>query len=90
MNQELKTIEVAKIYESQGYFQEALEIYSFLNDTETSFEARSGLKRMEAKKGDALSCIPEPPLSLLCQEWLGLVALEKRLELFKRIQSHPL
>ena len=87
MNQELKTIEVAKIYESQGYFQEALEIYSFLNDTETSVEARSGLKRMEAKKGDALSCGPERPLSLLCQEWLGLVALEKRLKLFKRIQS---
>jgi len=88
MNQELKTIEVAGIYESQGYFQEAFEIYSFLDDRETSVEVRAGLKRMEERKNDEEKrCVPEQDISRLYQEWLKLVMIEHRLDTFKKIKS---
>ena len=49
MTQDIKTLELAKTYESQGYYEDALKIYSFLNDQETSTELSAGLKRMEKK-----------------------------------------
>ncbi len=89
MKQELKTLEVARIYESQGYYEEAKEIYSFLDDQKTSDEVRAGLKRigerMEDKDPASLS---ENKISRLYQEWLGLMILERRLDNFKKIKSH--
>lgn len=89
MKQELKTLEVARIYENQGYFEEAMEIYSFLDDRETSDEVRAGLKRMAEKVEDKdPGILSENRISRLSQEWLGLMILERRLDNFKKIKSH--
>ncbi len=88
MKQELKTLEVARIYESQGYFEEALEIYSFLDGCETSTEVKAGLKRMGEKMEDkGQSRLPEINISRLYQEWLGLMILEFRLDNFKKLKQ---
>ncbi len=50
MNQDIKTLELARIYESQGYFRTAHKIYSFLDEQKTSNEIRAGLKRCEKRK----------------------------------------
>ena len=90
MKQELKTFEVARIYESQGYFEEAMEIYLFLDNRETSDEVRAGLKRMRERMEDKDSgSLSENRISRLYQEWLGLMILERRLDNFKKIKSHP-
>ena len=49
MNQDIKTIELAKLYENQGYFQEALDIYTFLDGQETSSLLQTAIKRMEKR-----------------------------------------
>ncbi len=87
MNQELKTLEVAGIYESQGYFEEALEIYSFLDGQETSVEVRAGLQRMRERMEDkGQKSLSEENISRLYQEWLGLMILKQRLDNFKKIK----
>lgn len=48
MNREFDTLELARVYESQGYFQEALGIYQALEgqDQAKNPEIRAGLERM--------------------------------------------
>jgi hypothetical protein len=88
MNQELKTLEVARIYESQGYFEEALEIYSFLESRKTSNEFKADLKRMKKRMEDkGQERHPEEKISILYQEWLSLMMLKHRLDNFKKIKS---
>ncbi len=88
MKQELKTLEVARIYESQGYFEEALEIYSFLDENESSDEVTDNLKRLgEMIKNQESDNPPEEKLSTLYKEWLNLMILEQRFENFKKIKS---
>jgi len=91
MNQELKTLEVAKIYESQGYFEEALEIYSFLENRQTSDEVTAGLNRMEKRmENKGQGSHPEENISRLYQEWVGLLMLKKRLDNFKKLKLNRL
>lgn len=91
MKEELKTIEVARIYESQGYFHEAFEIYAFLDERETSVEVKAGLKRVEHRKNDGqMPIVPDKNISMLCQEWLRLVMIEHRLDTVKKIKSRSL
>lgn len=49
MDQDINTLELARIYESQGYFRTAQKIYAFLDEQNTSTEIRAGLKRCEKK-----------------------------------------
>ena len=95
MNQELKTLEVARIYESQGYFEEALEIYSFLDGRETCAEVKAGLKRMKERMEERIEdgeqkSLPYEKISRLYQEWLGLMILKQRFNNFKKIKSRSL
>ncbi len=55
MSQEFNTLELARIYESQGYFQDAFEIYQALaaesgkaDGQEMDPEINAGLHRMES------------------------------------------
>ncbi len=91
MTQDIKTLELAKTYESQGYYEDALKIYSFLNDQETSTELSAGLKRMEKKMNDDVTAsYSEKKISHLFEKWLKLMVLEQRLDNFKRIKSRLL
>ena len=94
MNQDIKTLELAKVYETQGYYKDAFEIYSFLKTEQTSDAVEAGLKRMEKKMEEKLAAsgikesIPRPKkISMLLEKWLNLMILKKRLNNFKRIKS---
>ncbi len=91
MNHDLKTLEVAGIYESQGYFEEAHEIYSFLDGQETSVEVSAGLSRMKERLEDkGKKSFAHENISRLYQEWLGLMILKQRLDNFKKIKLRSL
>ncbi len=49
MGQDIKTLELARIYETQGYFRTAHKIYTFLDEQKTSNEIKAGLKRCEKR-----------------------------------------
>ncbi len=103
MDQEYKTLELAKAYEHQGYFQDALDIYDSLNETYrgTDQEILAGCTRMKKileKDGPSLSYSTgqagktgenqmEDLLAKKMEEWLRLLILQKRLGMFKRIQA---
>ncbi len=94
MNQDMKTVELAKVYENQGYYKEALEIYSFLDKEQTSDVVKAGLKRMEKKMEEEIhdsdftqSISKEKKISMLFERWLNLVILKQRLINFKKIKS---
>ncbi|MDA3917008.1 MAG: hypothetical protein PF690_08555 [Deltaproteobacteria bacterium] len=89
-----KTVELAKVYENQGYYREALEIYSFLNKEQTSDVVQEGLKRMEKKmeedipdSGFTQNISKEKKISMLFERWLNLMILKQRLINFKKIKS---
>ncbi|MBU8849454.1 MAG: hypothetical protein KOO64_07900 [Desulfobacterales bacterium] len=88
MSQDIKTLELARIYESQGYYKDAFEAYSFLDANQTSNEIKAGLKRMEKRmENEGQKALPEENISRLFEKWLMLVILKQRLENFKKIKS---
>jgi hypothetical protein len=95
MNQDMKkTVELAKVYENQGYYKEALEIYSFLDKEQTSDVVKAGLKRMGKKVEEEISdsdftqnLSKEKKISMLFERWLHLMMLKQRLINFKKMKS---
>jgi len=94
MNQDMKTVELAKVYENQGHYKEALEIYSFLDKEQTSDAVKEGLKRMEKKMEDKIphhdltqNISKETKISILFERWLNLMVLKQRLINLKKIKS---
>jgi len=95
MNQDMKkTVELAKVYENQGYYKEAFEIYSFLDKEQTSDVVKAGLKRMGKKMEEEISdsdftqnISKEKKISMLFERWLNLMILEQRLINFKKMKS---
>ncbi len=99
MSQDIKTCELAKVYENQGYYKEAFEIYSFLNtqhfnSQQTLEEVQSGLKRMEKKMEEKKSDFDfkvgiskEKKIPMLLEKWLNLLILKQRLVNFKKIKA---
>ncbi len=95
MNQDMKkTVELAKVYENQGHYKEALEIYSFLDKEQTSDVVKAGLKRMGKKMEEEISdsdftqnISKEKKISMLFEKWLNLMILEQRLINFKKMKS---
>ncbi len=103
MDQEYKTLELAKAYERQGYYHDALDIYDSLNETYRGADQdiQAGctrLKKILEKAGPAGSYSTEKGrkpgenqmedrLAKKMEEWLRLLILQKRLGTFKRIQA---
>ncbi|MEN8210712.1 MAG: hypothetical protein ABFR31_03270 [Thermodesulfobacteriota bacterium] len=94
MSEDMKTVELAKVYENQGYYKEALEIYSFLDKEQASDAVTAGLKRMEEKMENKIpdsdfkeSIAKEKKIFMLFEKWLNLMVLKQRLINFKRIKS---
>jgi len=89
MSQELKTLELARIYESQGYYKDAFEIYSFLNIKTSSDEIKAGLKRMEKRlENKGQKTYSKENLFRLFEKWMILMVLEHRLNNLKKIKLH--
>ncbi|WP_300458453.1 hypothetical protein [Desulfobacula sp.] len=91
MTQDIQTLELAKLYERQGYVKEALETYTVLDDREPSIETRAGLDRMEKrmeKKEPSVS--PDSPLSQVFEKWVKLLVLQHRVDTMKKMAAQRL
>lgn len=86
MNQEFNTIELARVYESQGHFKKALDIYKVLDGSEPTKEIKAGIsrieKRLEGKKTDDNF---EIEITNLVEEWFNLIVLKHRAENIQKI-----
>jgi hypothetical protein len=49
MEQEINTLELAKLYEKQGYIVEAQKMYDVLNSQNPTAETAAGLERMNGR-----------------------------------------
>lgn len=88
MTREIKTLELARVYENQGYYQEALGIYTYLADYQPSREVESALSRLEGKMKTPVELLkPEKKISNLLEKWMMLVVLRQRLDNFNKIKS---
>lgn len=97
MSQEFNTLELARIYERQGYFQDAFDMYQALfaeslqkDDTEWGQKIEAGLKRMESVlENQAMEPLADTPpkkrIDLLFEQWLILLMLQKRVNLMKQV-----
>lgn len=88
MNEDIITLELAGMYESQGYWQEALKIYSILDSGQTSKEIKAGFMRMEKRVKDAeQSFSSQENISQLFEKWLTLMVLQQRLDNLKKMRQ---
>jgi hypothetical protein len=88
MNRDIWTLELARLYERQGYNKDALEIYLHLEDHENGSEIQAGIKRMHKKMEDAgHQTHPEEKISFLFEKWLMLMVLRHRLDNFIKIKK---
>lgn len=90
MTQDIVTFELARLYESQGYYQDALEMYKILDKEESSNQTQSGISRLEMKlamEPDGGLEQKEEKIAGLLEKWVGLVVLRHRLDKFKLIKS---
>ena len=86
MIQDIKTIELAKIYEGQGYYKDALEIFSFIDKEQACDEAKSGLdrinKKIKARSMDTelnKETLKREKIFILFEKWFNLMILDHRL-----------
>ncbi len=85
MNPEFNTLELARLYERQGHFQEALGIYQALDrqDQDPEIEACIlGMKNAldsQTILESPLNSRPEKKIQRLLEQWLNLMVLQKRL-----------
>ena len=100
MTHTIRTLELAKLYESQGHYSEAHDIYSALyaeasDSGQPMVEIRAGLERTQntaAKKQlDGISLeTSENKMAELLEKWLMLLVVQQRLENFKKIKKRLL
>jgi hypothetical protein len=90
----IKTIELAKIYENQGCFTQALEIYRAIAARgDDSDQVKDALERLNHMAQDPIhepgpgSDRHEKKISALLEKWLRLMVLKQRLDNFKKIKS---
>jgi len=88
MNQDIWTLELARLYERQGYNRDALEIYLHLEDQENGSEIQAGIKRMNKKmEGAGHQTHLKEKTSFLFEKWLMLMVLRHRLDNFIKIKK---
>jgi hypothetical protein len=75
----IKTLELARLYEQQGYYKDALDIYLYLNERNTSIELQEGIERLQQKRDESKYQAYEK-LSELCEEWVRLMIIRRRLD----------
>lgn len=89
MTQQFASIELARLYESQGYLEDALTMYKILDEEVHSdgSEVLAAIHRLET----ALEAVPEPDreqkIARLLDKWLMLMVVQKRVRLFSAIRA---
>jgi len=86
MEQKYHTLELARLYENQGYYSLALENYSsLLAKDENNVELTKTVQRMKSKIENPDNA--EKRIEKLCEEWISLLILKKRLAMYETIQK---
>ena len=86
MEQEYHTLELARLYEHQGYYSKALENYSsLLAEDENNVELAKAVQRMKSKIENPDNA--EKRIENLCEEWIRLLILKKRLTMYETIRK---
>ncbi len=86
MEKQYYTFELASIYEKQGYYSKAMEIYVFLmSQNENDEKISEAVERVKSAMEKIPSDIEdkEKKVKQLCEEWIRLLLLEKRISFCK-------
>lgn len=87
MTKDRVTMELAKLFESQGYYHDALETYRALEKENPDSPAQAGIKRMELKLAQEPGKGLENRIEKLLETWLDLIMLQHRVDSLKQIES---
>ena len=87
MNLEIKTLELAKLYERQGHYHDALDMYEALYQEEPTDQFQDDIQRMRDKLESMGPVNLKMKISQLLEQWLKLVVLQHRLKKYKKIKS---
>ena len=86
MEQKYHTLELARLYENQGYYRQAYENYSsLLAEDENNVELSKAVQRMKSKLKNLDN--GEKIIEKLFEEWISLLILKKKLAMFETIQK---
>ena len=88
MKKNYHTVELARLYENQGYYALALEHYSsVLAGDEKNEKLSEAVKRVTLKIEQGEKGAAEKKVSILFEQWLELLMLEKKLKMYRNIQK---
>lgn len=88
MNQVINTLELARLYEGQGYYQDAYDMYAALDREASTNQTRAGMERMRKKIGLSMDVADSKErISKLLERWVKLVVLKHRLSKYQKIKS---
>lgn len=86
MEQKYHTLELARLYENQGYYSMAYENYaSLLAKDENNVELSKAVQKMKSKMANPVNA--EKTIEKLCEEWISLLILKKKLAMYETIQK---
>nr|WP_319492109.1 hypothetical protein [uncultured Desulfobacter sp.] len=89
MTSNLGSLPLARIYEKQGYIDEALEIYRTI-DTSQNDHVLDAISRLEAQKetaDDSQDRTKSTQMAHLLEVWVRLIVMRKRTDIFKAIRA---
>ncbi|MCG8566280.1 MAG: hypothetical protein MI747_14480 [Desulfobacterales bacterium] len=95
MESDYNTLELARIYENQGYFEDALSVYTALDASAQGqdLEIHAACQRMtkalgmDAQEGPLESQDAQGRVKGLMEQWMELLVAEQRLRVFQDIKN---
>lgn len=89
MGKNYHTIELARLYENQGYYAMAMEHYSsVLAGDEKNEKLSEAVKRVKLKIEQGEKGTAEKKVAILFEQWVKLLMLEKKLKMYRNIQKN--
>jgi len=89
MTGDFGSLPLARLYEKQGYIDEALEIYRAI-DTSQNEHVLAAISRLKAQKetaDDSQDSTKEAKMAHLLEVWVRLIVMRKRADIFKAIRA---
>lgn len=83
MATDISTETLARLYEKQGYYRDALEQYTAVNRERPSADGEEALQRITRKLEISETETRQREAVRLAEQWMSLLLLERRL---KRVQ----
>ena len=79
MKKNIRTLELGKLYEQQGYYKDALDIYLYLVQQDSGPELKQKIEQLQ-KKTEHSAGQEWEKISELCSEWIKLIIMDMRLK----------